>query len=117
MISTNFFQKSEYIKENGKYIAGYNKFNMYFIEDIKNNTKLQSCTETEIVFEDGTIYSFKGDSIYRNKAKISTNVYTCVFTSSSITQGQTTKNLISVRIVIQGTAIFDRTTDYVLKYY
>ena len=57
-ISNNFYANKDYIMENGKYISEFNKFNMYFVEDAKNNSNIYSISENEIIFADGTIYTF-----------------------------------------------------------
>ena len=60
-ISNNFYANTKYIMDNGKYISEFNKFNMYFIEDVKNNSNIYSITGNEIIFEDGTIYTYKSN--------------------------------------------------------
>lgn len=37
VVSSLFFSNTKYITENSKNISEFNKFNMYFIEDVKNN--------------------------------------------------------------------------------
>ena len=116
-ISKNFYSNIDYITDKGKYISEYNKFNMYFIEDVKNNSDIYSISSNEIIFKDGTVYSYKanGDnSIYRNKVKICRNVYLCEFTKS---QNANNKNVINVHIYMNEGELLELSTDYVLKYW
>ena len=85
VVSQNFYSSSSYITEMGKYVAEFDKFNMFFIEDVKNNENIYSITENQIIFEDGTIYTYSEQSIYRNKIEICSNIYTCVFTQKEET--------------------------------
>lgn len=120
MISDLFFTNTQYIKDNSKYIAEFNKFNMYFIEDVKNNSNTYSINEQEIVFEDGTVYTYKKSpdkGIYRNKVKICDNIEYCYFTKEEKTVNDFTKQIINVHIIIKGSRIFETTNDYVLKYW
>ena len=40
LVSQSFFNNIKYITEKGKYVSEYNKFNMYFIKDVKNNKNI-----------------------------------------------------------------------------
>ena len=62
IMSNFFFSNTKNIKENTKYISEYNKFNMYFIEDVKNNKNTYQVTNNEIIFEDGTVYTYKANT-------------------------------------------------------
>ena len=44
-ISQLFFANTQYITENSKYVAEFNKFNMYFIEDVKKNKNTKEVTD------------------------------------------------------------------------
>ena len=39
-------------------------------EDVKNNADVYTIEDNKIVFEDGTIYTYTDNDIYRNKIKI-----------------------------------------------
>ena len=54
-ISSYFYSNLDYVNDTGKTMFQFNKFNMYFIEDVKNNTDLYSIEDEKIVFEDGTV--------------------------------------------------------------
>lgn len=120
IISNFFYSNIDYIKENSKYISEYNKFNMYFIEDVKNNNNTYEVTENQVIFEDGTVYTYKpnsDNSIYRNKVKICKNIAYCKFSKSETITKNTTKNIIQVHMVIKGSNLFETKNEYVLKYW
>lgn len=118
IISQYFYANTSYVTETGKYVSEFNKFNMYFIEDVKNNSDVYSIEENEIVFEDGTTYTYLNQSIYRNKVEICKNIYTCIFTEKQeIDDNNFIKKIINVRIVVNGSKVFDSQNDYVLRYW
>ena len=131
IIVTFFFNNKKIITEQSEYIAEYNKFNMFFIEDVKNNTKAKVLlNETElgeeqsgnsIVFDDGNIYTFvlSDKGICRNKVKICENVENCAFSIDTITDNETgsTKKVVQVTAVIKDSSVFSPTNEYVLKYW
>lgn len=120
IISNFFYSNTDYIKENSQYVSEYNKFNMYFIEDVKNNKDTYQVTNNKIIFEDGTVYTYKADtdnSIYRNKVKICKNIAYCKFSKSETVTNNTTKNIIQVHMIIKGSKLFETTNEYVLKYW
>ena len=119
-ISDVFYTNIDYIKDNSKYISEYNKFNMYFIEDVKNNKNTYRVTDNEILFEDGTIYTYVADndkSIYRNKVKICTNIAYCKFSKTEPIINSVVKKVINVHMVIEGSKLFETSNEYVLKYW
>ena len=72
VISKMFFNNLNYVTDMGKYISEFNKFNMYFIDDVKKNSDILKINKdnTQIIFQDGKIYTFVDNSIYRNNIKI-----------------------------------------------
>ena len=120
LISSNFYTNVKYIQDQGKYIAEFNKFNMYFIEDVKNNSNIYTLKDNRIVFEDGTEYIYKSSpdkGIYRNDVKICRNVEYCSFSKSEIQQNNTDKIIITVKMIIDSSELFETSTDYVLRYW
>ena len=118
-ISNMFFSNTKYITENGKYISEFNKFNMYFIEDVKKNKTIDTITNNEIIFEDGTTYTYQGgedNSIYRNKVKICTNISYCEFTKEEKEEATITKTIIKVNMIVDSSKLFEVSNEYVLKY-
>ena len=121
-IMTYFNSNVKYIMNSGKYVSEFNKFNMYFIEDVKNNTSIYSISQNndEIIFADGTIYTFKGEDdkgIYRNKVKICKDIEYCSFTKKIEEVDNVSKVIVSVDIYVNGEDLFQVSTDYVLKYW
>lgn len=119
-ISRYFYSNTKYISENGKYISEFNKFNMYFIEDVKNNYSIYSIKENEIIFADGTVYTYKSEpdkGIYRNKVKICKNVENCIFTKSEEEVQGVNKITINVAMLLGGSEVFETSTDYILRYW
>jgi len=119
-ISGNFYKNKDYILNNGKYISEFNKFNMYFIEDVKNNSSIYSISNNEIIFADGTVYTYKANpdkAIYRNKVQICKNIEYCEFTNREEVVDTVTKNIIKVKMMFNATELFETSTDYVLRYW
>lgn len=120
VISEFFFNNKEHIVDSSRNISEYNKFNMYFIEDVKNNKSTYTVTDNEIIFEDGTSYTFiqnEDNSIYRNKVKICENIKHCKFTKINKIVDEVEKEIIEVHIVINGAQLFESTNEYVLRYW
>lgn len=118
LVSQQFIKNTKYIADSGKYIQEYNKFNMYFIEDIKNNTDIYSIQNNTIVFDDGTTYTFSNNDIYRNKVKICDNIEYCEFYQNDyIDEKDFKKKIITVKIQINGSEGFETQNNYVLKYW
>ena len=117
-ISQYFYSNTSYITEMGKYVSEFDKFNMYFIEDVKNNSELYSVREDQIIFGDGTIYTYFEQSIYRNKVEICSNIYTCAFTQKEqVDENSFIKKIVGVKLSIMGSKLFESENDYILKYW
>lgn len=120
-INNMFTSNLNYITENSKYVSEFNKFNMYFIEDVKNNRNaqvIQSETQSEVIFDDGTkyTYSIQDKGIYRNKVKICNNIESCSFTLGN-EEHSTEKKIITVNMEIKALNNFVAENDYVLRYW
>ena len=120
VVSGSFYSNINEIKDTGKYISEVNKFNMYFIEDVKSNSEIYSITTNEIVFMSGIKYSYVSGSdngIYRNGVKICENISLCNFSDSQIVVNNVTKTIVTVDLKVKGEYIFETTNEYVLKYW
>lgn len=120
LVSDLFYANTNYITENAKYTSEYNKFTMYFVEDVKNNKDTYQVTNNEIIFEDGTIYTYKAEpdnSIYRNKVKICTNIAYCQFDKTEEKTDKLIKKIIQVHMIIKGSKLFETNNEYVLQYW
>ena len=56
IVSSFFFSNINLVRDQDKYAVEFNKFNMFFVNDVKNNKTAQVQTH-KITFEDGTIYA------------------------------------------------------------
>lgn len=110
-LSETFFNNTKYITDKGKYLSEYNKFNMYFIEDVKNNKNIIEIGNNKIIFEDGTSYLFANNRIYRNKVKICNSILNTKFIYKEINE----KKIIEVEMYIKGSSKLSN--EYVLKYW
>ena len=119
VISSFFFSNVNFVKEQANYAPEFNKFNMFFIQDVKNNKNVTVNNNT-IEFADGTRYDFNSDqkAIYRNRKAIAKNIQVAVFKPSTVTIRNTTKNIVNVNIAIgKAGSLFTKDIDYVLKYW
>lgn len=116
-VSLNFRENISEIQEPQKYITEFNKFSMFFVRDVKNNTKA-TITSQQIIFEDGTTYAYKENGIYRNGELITEYIRECEFIESTYKVNAVTKNLIGVNMII-GTESqqITRDVEFVLKYW
>lgn len=118
IVSTHFYSNTKYLMDNGKYVSEFDKFNMYFIEDVKNNKETYSEDSNKIVFEDGTIYTYSEKSIYRNKVELCRNIESCIFSKLEETDDNNfTKKIINVKLSTAGENKFETEINYVLKYW
>lgn len=118
IVSTHFYSNTKYLMDNGKYVSEFDKFNMYFIEDVKNNKETYSVDTNKIVFEDGTVYTYSEKSIYRNKVELCRNIENCTFFKLEETDDNNfTKKIINVKLSIAGENKFETEINYVLKYW
>lgn len=118
IVSTHFYSNTKYLMDNGKYVSEFDKFNMYFIEDVKNNKETYSVDANKIVFEDGTVYTYSEKSIYRNKVELCRNIENCKFSKLEETDDNNfTKKIINVKLSIAGENKFETEINYVLKYW
>lgn len=123
-INNFVFKNMNILKENSRYAAAFDKFNSYFVGDVKNNKHVVTTTDSSnliITFEDGTnyIYDSKSKDIYRKKIKIATNVSAFTISKKTIIINNIEKEILSVNIII-GTSsqtAFNQNIDYTLKYW
>lgn len=116
--TSNFFENIQQIKETPKYVNEFNTFCMFFIADIKDNKEIVNITENSLEFGDGTFYTYKNKSIYRNDAKIARFINNFTFTQLDYVVNNFTKKIINVNATIgSGTNAITRNIDFVLKYW
>lgn len=118
MISNHFYKNIYDIKDSPKYVSEFNKFGMFFIKDVKENTTTSNITTTSVQFEDGTIYNFNNNAIYRNDVKVAKYVRKCEFINSTYTVGEVTKNIVTVNVIFgEKEDEFTKSIDFVLRYW
>lgn len=118
MVSSFFFSNTKLIKDQERYAVEYNKFNMFFIKDVKNNKNVK-VEGNQVVFEDGTIYIYneQEQAIYRNDTKIAEEIISASFSTDIYVVENTTKNLVRANLSIGKNYNFDKEIEYVLKYW
>lgn len=117
ILSSYFYNNMHLIKDDASYVVEYNKFNMFFIQDVKHNSTA-TIENNVIKFEDGTIYEYKSNSIYRNDKEIAANVKSATFDLKTYKVENTTKNLILVNLNIgEGEKEYQKEIEYVLRYW
>lgn len=118
IVSSFFFSNMNLIKDQDQYAVEFNKFNMFFVNDVKNN-KTAQVQANQIVFEDGTTYQYSAEnkSIYRNNVEVAKQVESLNFTTENYQVENTTKILINVEMSIGERENFNKTVQYVLKYW
>lgn len=131
-ITDYFYKNVREIKEPLTYIAEFNKFSMFFINDVKNNKSFMiedEYSETSesgtkyyyaITFEDGTKYMYSEGKIYRNAVEIAKNISQLRFTDLSGVVDGNQKNIINVQMIFgnaKGEDVFQRDVDFVLRYW
>ena len=117
LLGSYFYNNMKLIKTDSSYVIEYNKFNMFFIQDVKSNVTANVATDS-ITFEDGTKYIYKDGKIYRNDKEIAANVKSATFSSETYKVSNTTKNIIVVNLNIgENEKEYQKEIEYVLKYW
>ena len=124
-LSSYIYGNLDNVRDSNIDLSEFNKFNMYFIEDIKTNNQalVQNLVNQEgenfyqIAFSDGDIYTYTiGDnSIYKNSQKIASNIED--FTAEEYRVDEKTCIRISIRIGTKDNTNYTKTIEYVLKYW
>lgn len=121
-ISTFFYNNIEVVKNTAKFAAEFNKFNGFFVNDVKNNMHVEvDETNDTIVFIDGTTYKYnkEDEGIYRGQVKIASNVKSFSAKKRTITINSVDKEIVSINIVIGNSTknLINQNIDYTLKYW
>lgn len=126
-LSTYIYGNLKYIDDNSVDVSEFNKFNAYFIEDVKSNSQVQieskinseNINLIQLTFGDGDIYIYVKEekSIYKNKQKIAKNIQN--FTATKEVTADNTKTYISVNIEVgaKDETNYTKQINYVLKYW
>ena len=117
LLSSYFYTNMKLIKTDSNYVVEYNKFNMFFVQDVKSNTTAEVTTNS-IIFEDGTKYKYEDGSIYRNDKENETNIKSAVFSQETYQVDWTTKNIITVNLDVgEDEKSYVKQIEYVLRYW
>ena len=119
-----FYGNIGIIRDTARYASSFDKFNSYFVEDVKSNKQANiesSGNNMIITFENGSTYVFNDNdnSIYKGKIKIADNVSVFNASKKTIIINNVEKEIISINIVIgtSSNTLFSKTIDYTLKYW
>ena len=101
----------------------FNKFNTYFVSDVKQSKNVNITTESGkvvIKLESGSVYTYNKSekAIYKNKEKIARNIVS--FTAEKKEDETYKKDVIEVNIKTgkdESKPVFEKTIKYVLKYW
>ena len=121
-LSSYIYSNLKNINDRSVEVSEINKFNMYFIEDVKTNSQAEIRTLTDsntmqIVFQDGDIYSYviNEKSIYKNEQKIARNIE--AFNAEGYIIDAKKYIQVSIEIGTDDETNYTKATDYVLKYW
>lgn len=128
-LSSYIYSNIGYVNDNSIDVSEFNKFNTYFIEDIKSNKQVQIKQTQEngedilqITFEDGDTYKYipNEKSIYKNKQKIAKNIQSFTAQKNIKEDSQNTQKYyikVNIKIGAKDETNYEKTIDYVLKYW
>lgn len=124
-LSNYIYNNLHYVNDSSVDVSEFNKFNMYFIEDVKSNKQVEISKTTneegkkvlQIVFEDGDSYNYieEEKSIYKNKQKIAKNIEK--FTAQSLKIEDKTCISVNIKIGAKEETNYSKDLNYVLKYW
>lgn len=110
-ITSFFYTNVMNTKDNSDNISEMTKFNMYFLEEVKNeNNSIINISDTSILFKTGNMFTFMDNSIYFNKIKICENVKEMKFSEEDINN----KKIIKVLIVSGDIMEYTKNVSYVM---
>lgn len=111
-ITSFFYTNVMNLQDNSDNISELTKFNMYFLEEVKNKENdIVTISENSITFLTGNTYTFQDNSIYLNSSKICENIKDVKFSIENVNE----KTIINVLITIGENLEYTKTTQYVLK--
>ncbi len=111
-ITSFFYTNVTNLEDNSSNISEITKFNMYFLQEIKNsNNDIIAINEKSITFLTGNTFTFQDHSIYMNSSKISQNIKDLKFYAEEINS----KKVVTVLITIGENLEYTKTTQYVMN--
>jgi len=71
IVTNEFYKNTDTVQGNVQEIIEFNKFNNYFLKEIKtNNNRVDNFEENYILFSSGNSFSIVNESIYYNNLKV-----------------------------------------------
>ena len=116
-VSTYFYKNVSGINEDSKAVSTFNKFNMYFIEEVKReNNKVEEISNdmTSISFKSGNSFLYKDGFIYFNGKQICSEVNNLSFEFYE-ESGNINENIVTVNLNIGTYSPYSKTIDYVVE--
>lgn len=124
-LSNYIYGNLDNISDSAIDLTEFNKFNMYFIEDVKTNKEAIVSTDRDennnlvyqVAFADGDIYSYNqgDDSIYKNNQKIASDILT--FEAEKLERNKKSYIKVYISVGTKDNASYTKSVDYVLKYW
>lgn len=110
-ITANFQIGIKGVNEEGTKNAEIDKFNLYFLKEVKKNgNSISDITSSEIVFATNNKYTYKDNGIYLNdNINIAEDITKCEF-SKSLVDGKTV-----ITVIIKAKDAEEKTIEYVLN--
>ena len=124
-ITNGFMSNISGLEEPVEAVVEFNKFSMLFISDVKQNKTYTIISESELQFEDETIYTYKQDekAIYRKVkgeevVRIAKHINEISFTKVDDTEAEG-KEIIGVNMTIgeEENKTIERNVEFVLRYW
>lgn len=114
VLTSFFYSNVVNLSDTGENSAEFSNFNMYFLEDIKQEgNKIEKVDEDGqyISFSNGNTYTFQDNHIYKNKIRICNNI-----TDFKVEKKIDNKEIIVVVFIKIGDNMeFSKTTEYVMN--
>ncbi len=111
-ITSFFYTNVINLEDSSTNIAEMTKFNMYFLQEIKNkDNEIVRIADNSITFLTGNTFTFQDNSVYLNSNKICENVKSFKFVKQEINN----KTVINVLSTVGENLEYTKTTSYVLS--
>ena len=111
-ITSFYYTNVMSLADEGANIAEITKFNMYFLQEVKNfNNEVKQKTDKSITFSTGNTFTFQDNAIYLNNIRICEGVKDCKINI----EDKNSKKIIKVLLTIGKNIEYTKTTNYVMS--
>ena len=111
-ITAFFYRNVLNLEDESTNICEISKFNMYFLEEVKNdNNSIVELNKNSVTFVTGNTFTFQDNSIYLNNIRICENIKNLDFSKEELND----KDVINVLITIGDNMEYTKTTKFVMK--